>query len=745
MSGENEAHTPMDDAWLEDGFWVGDWRVEPRLNRISKGSEECSIEPKMMDVLVCLAERPNRTVTKAQFMERVWGGTVVTDDVLSRGISELRRVLGDDARDPTYIETIRKTGYRLIAPVRPVASEERLPAEDAAPSSIAAVPDSVTKARRTRAVVEARTQAFTQQLRQRPRWQIVLLLTLALLVGGGAVGALWLWYATPDDAPPPQTVPFTSFPGEEFDPELSPDGSQLAFVWDGGQGANYDIYVKQSGADTPLRLTDHPAREHSPTWSPDGRRVAFVRSSNQHHSIHVTPVVGGSIREVARFGPREVQGLVWSPDGQRLAFAVQDEPYGAFGIHLIALESLRQRQLTVPAPHHRGDTTPRFSPDGQRIAFLRSVVDRIQDIYMVSIDGGIPRQLTRDRADISGLDWTTDGRGLVFASNRDGNFSLWRVPATGGTPRWIPMTGVGSDLHQPSIAQTGQMALTQRSMNTNVWWVRRTEDYNQFTSDRLIVSTQWDSNPAISPDGERVAFVSKRSGHFEVWTCQRDGSGMVQLTSFEGPLLSTPRWSPDGQRIVFVVRSGHRAGLYTMHSSGGESQRLTRHVAEDVAPSWSHDGKWIYFASNRTGAWQIWKVPSDSGLARIVTSDGGLAAFESADGRYLYYVKKNRPGIWRKPVGGEGESWLLNVMEPSDWGNWAVTAHGIYFVRRDAATPQLGYYSFASGRIFRVTALPDIPRHPSLTVAPGGEWFLYTRVDRSESDILLVEGDRRIE
>jgi hypothetical protein len=96
-------------------------------------------------------------------------------------------------------------------------------------------------------------------------------------------------------------------------------------------------------------------------------------------------------------------------------------------------------------------------------------------------------------------------------------------------------------------------------------------------------------------------------------------------------------------------------------------------------------------------------------------------------------------------VGHEGESWLLRALEPSDWGNWAVTEHGIYFVRRDTGTPLLAYYSFATGRIFRVTTLPNIPRHSSLSVAPGGEWFLHTRVDRSESDILLVEGDRRIQ
>lgn len=724
----------MDNRWKDDGVWVGPWFVEPGSNRVSGRDKEVQLEPKVMQVLVCLIERSGKTVARETFMERAWSGSVVTGDSLSRCISRLRKVFDDDARDPQYIETIRKTGYRLIAPVEAAQEEPEPQASPRPDPSIRLLPVPTPQwepvsARPLRGLL-------------RSHWK-ALAVAAAILVGVGSAALYGVGRS--GDMLPREAVPFTSFPGEEFDPELSPEGTHLAFVWDGGHGANHDIYVKQTDADTPLRLTSHTAREHSPTWSPDGSQVAFVRSEDQEHSIHITPVVGGGAREVASFGAREVRGLVWSPDGKRLAFALQEAPYSAFGIHLLSINARHRRQLTTPITHHQGDVAPRFSPNGQHVAFLRSVDDRIQDIYIVSTEGGTPRRITRDRADISGLDWTTNGRGLVFASNRDGDFSLWRVSASGGTPRWIPMTGIGSDLHQPSISQTGQMALTQRSMDTNIWWLRRTQDYNQFTRDQLVVSTQWDSNPAISPDGDRIAFVSKRSGHFEVWTCEQDGSEMVQLTSFEGPFLSTPRWSPDGSQIVFVVRSGDQAGLYTVSQGGGSARRLTRHAAEDVAPSWSHDGRWIYFASNRSGAWQIWKMPSDSGAARSVTSDGGLAAFESSDGNYLYYVKSDQPGIWRKRVGHEGESWLLRALEPSDWGNWAVTEHGIYFVRRDTGTPLLAYYSFATGRIFRVTTLPNIPRHSSLSVAPGGEWFLHTRVDRSESDILLVEGDRRIQ
>ncbi len=112
---------------FDDGLRIGEWYVEPMRNRIRREGQEVQLEPKVMEVLLCLADHPEKTVTKEAFKERVWEGTVVTDDVLSRCISELRKVFGDDPSDPEYIETIRKTGYRLIAPVHVEGSEASPP------------------------------------------------------------------------------------------------------------------------------------------------------------------------------------------------------------------------------------------------------------------------------------------------------------------------------------------------------------------------------------------------------------------------------------------------------------------------------------------------------------------------------------------------------------------------------------------------------------------------------------------
>jgi Tol biopolymer transport system component len=117
----------------------------------------------------------------------------------------------------------------------------------------------------------------------------------------------------------PRAVPFTTFAGREYDPAFSPQGESLAFAWDGGAAGNFDIYVKQIGSESMLRLTSDPAEKCCPAWSPDGNTVAFVREGPDA-GIFTVPALGGRKRRVARVQPWFGVSLTFSPDGRRLAF-----------------------------------------------------------------------------------------------------------------------------------------------------------------------------------------------------------------------------------------------------------------------------------------------------------------------------------------------------------------------------------------------------------------------------------------
>jgi len=105
-------------------FRIGDWLVEPSLNRLSKDDATIQLELKVMDVLVCLAERAGEVVTRQEIVDRVWATEFISDNTLTHAVTELRNALGDDARNPSFIETIHRRGYRLIAPVDVAVSDE---------------------------------------------------------------------------------------------------------------------------------------------------------------------------------------------------------------------------------------------------------------------------------------------------------------------------------------------------------------------------------------------------------------------------------------------------------------------------------------------------------------------------------------------------------------------------------------------------------------------------------------------
>ena len=103
----------------DEAYWVGTRYVQPMRNQVTDGGQEVSVEPRVMAVLCYLAQHAGRVVTRDELLDAVWADLVVNEDALTRAVSELRKLFGDDPRSPKVIQTVRGRGYRLIAPVRP--------------------------------------------------------------------------------------------------------------------------------------------------------------------------------------------------------------------------------------------------------------------------------------------------------------------------------------------------------------------------------------------------------------------------------------------------------------------------------------------------------------------------------------------------------------------------------------------------------------------------------------------------
>jgi len=252
--------------------------------------------------------------------------------------------------------------------------------------------------------------------------------------------------------------------------------------------------------------------------------------------------------------------------------------------------------------------------------------------------------------------------------------------------------------------------------------------------------------PTLSPDGRRIAFMSARTGTPEIWVSDRDGSKAVQLTSFGGPYVALPAWSPDGRFIAFVSAAAGQSEIYLVRPEGGEPIRITNHPASDTWPDWSHDGRRLYFTSDRGGGLQVWAAPIDadgrSGEAVQATGHGGGFPRESPDGQFLYYAKGlESPSLWRSPVGQHQEERVLESLgRPT---NYSVTRDGVFFTPR-AASPTdstLAFLRFSTGRIETVASFSK-PAYFGLDATADGRDLVVTLLDQANADLMLVENFR---
>jgi Tol biopolymer transport system component len=296
----------------------------------------------------------------------------------------------------------------------------------------------------------------------------------------------------------------------------------------------------------------------------------------------------------------------------------------------------------------------------------------------------------------------------------------------------------------PAFAPDGRLAFTRARRNASIWAL----DLGSSHKERPPQLRRWaasssriDAQPRFSPDGRRVAFVSNRTGAYQIWIANRDGSGAFQLTFVTALLLGCPNWSPDGSTILFDGSKNGHFEAYAISAAGGTPRRLMGSSGQEGVASYSRDGRWIYFTSNRTGEFQIWRMPAAGGDAVQWTRRGGRVAQESADGRDLYFAKlppDRLASLWRMPAAGGEETQVLESLLAYSFD---VTKSGIYYGDRPGldGLSLMYFYSFATGRSMQL-AVGSLPgSSPGLAVSPDGATLLRGLTTETTADLMVME------
>lgn len=691
----------------EDDLWIGEIRVQPQLNRLSRGATEVRLEPKVMEILSALAARAGSPLSREELLAAVWPDVHVSDDALHRAIWKLRQALDEVAGASALLETIPKRGYRLASEVESKGG----------------------------------TSAVS-------KWVLV---TAAVAVAAAALLFPVLRRSSdpvresrPRPAPRPRFEPLTSLRGYESGASLSPDGSRAVFLHfhkDAERFGRTDLYVVATSGGEPRRLDTGEGDAMQPAWSPVDDRIAYVSRGEEGCRLRVLSLEAAETLELGGCGAEGTHeefwlpSLAWSADGKELFVSRRDLAGQPAKIYAIDLLDGSQRSVSDPPLQALGDGAPTVSPDGQWLALTRQRADDVEDLYLVSLLDGHELRLTQDHQPLAGSAWTPDSRGLIFSSARAGTFRLWSLPVTGGAP--TPLDTIGMNATSPSLSRPGDLLVYEEwKSEINIW------EAGDTGRKPLVASTLWDWRPQLSPDGAQIAFLSNREGSTELWVGPADGSSARRLTDVGVHFATIPRWSPDGRRLLFAAPRAGDFEIWTVEPATGAVERLTHDASQERAPTWSADGQTVYFASDRTGPFDIWQMPAGGGAAERVTTGGGRVLLESPDG-HRYLVKDGRPGIWR--LEGDGDQLVVPDFPSSHWMNMDLAGETLYFThvaldwsvvlqrlgRGDAVVtvrsldgpdPDDGEWFSASG----------------LSVSADGSSVFWASVDHSDSDLWVA-------
>ena len=732
-------------------YVFGPFVLDTSASSLRRGRQNIPLTRKRYEILLLLVENAGRMMLKEEILEKIWPDQFIDEANLTNNIYAIRRLIEDEPRQPQMIVTVPGRGYRFQGEVQVL--DLSIPEENG--SRDGEENENTSK--------ETSGEAGRWSARRVRVALIGVVLLLGVVIGGWSIRHI-LFPKSRQMAAIPR--PLTSFPGVERFPALSSDGGLIAFTWADDPLNNDDIYVKQTIESEVIRVTTHPGSEQKPTWSPDGRYLAFLRADSRvgdPHHLMIVPILGGVEREIARVD----DGLDWSPDGQYLAVIGLRGPGGGSGIHLIGLTGLagltgltgltglnevngeqRRRITEQSAKGGVYDSTPRFSPDGRSLAFLRYSSDTVCEVFIADLTNGTVRQITDDQKNIKSgtLHWSADGRQLYFISSRSGGFHLWQVEATGGAAELVP--NLSTPMTSFSIArQANTLAYINEQGDTQI------EIFEMNGGEKrpcLINSSLGDFGARWSPDGSQLVFHSNRTGWDELWVAQKDCTQPRQLTRFREVGVGSPRWSPDGRLIAFDRRANGQSDIYTIRVEDSQVRKLTDSVWSSMMPSWSPDGEWIYFTSSRAQPHtrlQIWKIPASGGDPQQVTFDGQSGSwdpFVSSDGRFLYFNRNDR--LMRRDLSTDKEAPVEQLSTLYLTRNWHIARSGVYFLEPGSGGTQLllRHLDLSTGNLTLIRQVVGRLHLylPNLSVSPDEQSYALSTISNLSSDVMMVDGWR---
>jgi Tol biopolymer transport system component/DNA-binding winged helix-turn-helix (wHTH) protein len=761
------------------GYDFGSFHLDPNERVLLHAGQPVPLTPKAFETLLALVERRGHIVIKEELMQRIWPDTYVEEVNLAKNVSTLRKILGARDDGQPYIETIPKRGYRFVA--EKSVSVEKLPAS-VATAPVPAATNGASATTTAFAIASSvsppggsangdaflksglRTELETplsatvnenESVPPVPVRRVVArryLLWAAVLILAGWLG--WRWWQSQQRAhfggvAPNITLKRLTFDSLAYHSAISPDGKYVAYV-SRGQDKREAIWLKE--------LAGGSAAQVMPPTERGYRYLAFAPDNSQlYYATSRADVKTGVICRVPLFGgtPQEVITEVWgdfslSPDGQQIAFV-----RGRGGVHeqslfIANVDGSGERELARNTPGENWfglwGNGPSWSPDGQRIVFCAGAKDaRGEYNFLLEArvsDGALTRLAAPRWRRIPQALWlAADTALLVVAQEKPAApYQIWRLNYPDGTARRVT-----NDLHsyaRLSLTADARLLVAMQQITFERLWVLPDGDtararqltFGEQVSDGFY-GLSW------TPDG-KLLFSSNRSGDWEIWRIEADGSNLQQLTTQTrgaGWVNTEPIATLDGRYIIFDSNRTDSPALWRMDADGANPTLLKDKAS---VPRLSPDGQWVYYTDGTTAPSSLWKINSAGGAATRLTEK--CAASEPAlspDGRLLAYQHFSAKHGWRNgllPSTGGAPLRLFDWHAFRGRTAWTPDGQALIFIKQEWPIANLWRQPLTGGRPQPFTHF-QADRVFNFAFSSDGRQLAVSRGNHY-SDVVLIRG-----
>lgn len=555
-------------------YRFGIFELNAGTRQLNRNGREARIQDQPCRVLQALLDRHGELVTREDLREKIWPTEtfVEFDDGLNTAVQKIRQALGDDARNPRFIETIPRRGYRFIAPVQvdegPVVSRI---VEDPSP------------------VVATRTQRSDTR-----RWS-----GMAVFAAAGLAAGLLLNRPASSPQPPAMKLtitppaPIELQPGFRGGSAISPDGKAVVFTASRNGGTQLWLRNLDSLEAKELRGTEGALL---PFWSPDSTAVGFVSG----RKLRTVDLAGGPAQDLAEVS-RPTRGA-WFSDGTIIYSPGRGEPLRRVrrsGGEAVAATDPASGGAYWPAAIPGTNRFVYFS-DSQGTVNLGSLGDPKQNRQLFHADSNAVYSQSPDGR-LGYLVWM---RGTVLVAQ---SFDV-KAERLIGDPQPIA-DHVGFADHARfvdlSSSLTGTLLYGAGNMiPRRAGWVRRDGSFSEAVSD-----SGWLRGVRLSPDGQRT--IIDRGIDRALWMTNL-GLGVTTRLTLEHEPSGWPAWSPDGSEVAYSgQRGGRRLALYHRDSRGGSPEQLLAKSEFDLyLYDWSRDGRYVaYCEMNPRTKIDVWILP----------------------------------------------------------------------------------------------------------------------------------------